>query len=699
MTFTSSPSLPASTVAASPSPSVALKLAAGAGCCALALALAVALGLDTWAVARAALPRPGTSLAMVALTVLGLSLLCATAVTARRVVRRLQARIGAQDLELDRLGSLVDVEQRVAQQAKLRALWAALPAGVLVHDRHGRIVEANPVAERVLGEPLVGLRQRDPADPRWRGLGADTRTLGIADEPVQRVLHTGRSLHGETIGVHTPGGGLRWLSLNAEPQRDPQGRVTGAVSCFVDITEQRGLQQQLAQSPAGPRAARTATELQLGDHSTVLLRVEQALSHLHRHPGYGFAVLCLAFETDPAAEPHAAGRAQSLQAFAARLLQLLRPGDAVAHGGTDPELAACVGGDGFVAVLDGVGDETTVVSIVRRLHADLCEAGVTTVGGAPPAFSVSVGAAACNRADDALTAADLLRQAELALAEAKLTGASAWRLYDPARADSVILDQAQHSELRQALAEGELFVVYQPVVRLTDRSLAGVEALLRWRHPARGMVPPLALVDLAESGRLGAAVAEVVWREACTQFMRWQHTLGALAPPRLSLNLSAAELERPGLLERLRAVLEEAGMPPQQLQVEFTECAGGSTTGVRAAALAGLKAHGVLLALDDFGTGDSSLARLHGAPLDVVKIDPTFVRHGAGRAHHRMLIEATVRVAAERGITVVAEGIESASEAALMAELGCDQGQGFLFSRPLPADAFTGWLRAGVAGS
>jgi EAL domain-containing protein (putative c-di-GMP-specific phosphodiesterase class I) len=251
---------------------------------------------------------------------------------------------------------------------------------------------------------------------------------------------------------------------------------------------------------------------------------------------------------------------------------------------------------------------------------------------------------------------------------------------------------AVETDLRRALREDELFVVYQPVVDLAHRGLAGVEALVRWRHPERGLVPPGEFIPVAEECGLIDEVGSLVLDKACTQFVRWRAELGALAPATLAVNFSRAQLKRADVTEELQLVLATTGMRPEWLQIEVTESLAAQDERVQAT-LRQIKALGVKLALDDFGTGYSSLACLHQLPVDTVKVDRSFVQHAQTVEYHRVLIEATIRVARTLGMSTVAEGIETEGQAGLMHELACDRGQGYLFSRPLEAAALEAWAR------
>jgi EAL domain-containing protein (putative c-di-GMP-specific phosphodiesterase class I) len=261
------------------------------------------------------------------------------------------------------------------------------------------------------------------------------------------------------------------------------------------------------------------------------------------------------------------------------------------------------------------------------------------------------------------------------------------------------------SELRVALAEGQLFVVYQPIVALHGAETGqghvgrvgcvGVEALVRWRHPQRGTVPPFEFIGVAEDCGLIGALGDFVLATAVQQQKRWLDAPGSAAPGWTAVNLSRAQLRQPDFVASVQALLVATGLPPRCLHLEVTESMAAQDAAVQAV-LKQLKALGVVLALDDFGTGYSSLASLHQFPVDIVKIDRSFTSQVDISPHHRVLVQATVMVARSLGMTTVVEGIETEAQASLVQQLGCDKGQGYLFSRPLEEAALSAWLQLTV---
>jgi diguanylate cyclase (GGDEF)-like protein/PAS domain S-box-containing protein len=585
-----------------------------------------------------------------------------------------------------------DITARVHQHAKQQALWAALPAGVVVHNAAGEVVEVNRAAERLLDMTAAQLMGRNSLDPRWSVVREDGSAYGHAEHPTARTLATGLALNSQTVGFRLRQGDMRWLLINTQPQRDALGHVNGVVSCFTDISESRSLQARLIDS------ARTDALTGLPNRTVVMERLQRAIAHAQRFKAYGFAVLFMDFDRFKQVNDtlgHGAGD-ELLRQIAQRLERSLRPGDAVARLGTPDETqtAARLGGDEFVVVLEGVRSGPTVQAVAERLLQELSEPYL--VGSTPVQSSVSIGVVMCPDSAGVAppaTAEEVLRNADTAMYEAKRAGRGRWVMFDDSMQQRVVRALEVETDLRQALKDDELFVVYQPVMNLATRRMAGVEALVRWRHPRRGLVNPVEFIGVAEECGLIDAVGAVVLNKACTQFMQWQTSLGALAPTQLAVNLSRAQLDRAALVSDVADVLQSTGMQPQALQLEVTESLAAQDERVLSM-LRQLKALGVRLALDDFGTGYSSLACLHQMPVDTVKVDRSFVQHAEGADYHRVLIEATIRVARTLGMSTVAEGIETQGQADLMQQLECDYGQGYLFAKPLEAAQLQRWALA-----
>jgi diguanylate cyclase (GGDEF)-like protein/PAS domain S-box-containing protein len=650
-----------------------VRLSAWAACATLVLAAA----LQGWS--------PSGVLTLAALmAVLALGLVEPAVRAVRRRVQALETQAGVLQGQL----LLAEHTQVLAQapakgQHKLQALWAALPAGVVVQAPSGEVVDANPAAERLLGLTLAQLQALRGFDPRWRCVREDGSDYPLAEQPAWRTLRSGQPLFNESMGVHTPEGELRWLLANTVPQFDAQGRPAGVITCFIDATDRRALQDRMH------HASRTDALTRLPNREAVMERLARAIAHAQRHPAYGFAVLFMDFDRFKQVNDtlgHGAGD-ELLRQIALRLQQTLRPGDALARVDTARALAARLGGDEFVVVLEGVRDEATVQAITERLLADLREP--YTVAHHPVQSSASIGVVLWRGQD--LGPEEILRNADTAMYEAKRAGRNRCVIFDDSMHDRVVHALAIQADLRQALAGDELFLVYQPVVDLVTQNLLGVEALVRWKHPTRGLLMPGEFIAVAEECGLIDALGERVLQLACQQFVQWGQEQGVRAPLQMAVNLSRAQLKRPGLAAEVAALLAATGMPATQLQLEITESLAAQDERIQAS-LRELKSLGVKLALDDFGTGYSSLACLHLLPVDTVKIDRSFITHAETVEYHRVLIEATIRVARTLGMRTVAEGIETPGQAALMRHLCCDAGQGYLYGRPMAPSDLCAWL-------
>jgi EAL domain-containing protein (putative c-di-GMP-specific phosphodiesterase class I) len=369
------------------------------------------------------------------------------------------------------------------------------------------------------------------------------------------------------------------------------------------------------------------------------------------------------------------------------------PSDRIDPHAASGQMAARIGADEFAVVLDGLRSRDDAERVAVRLLDAL--ARPHALDGQDVTCTLSMGLV---WSLDANAAADeVLRDASIAMVEAKHAGGARCIAFETAMRERAAHRADLESDLRQALLEEQLFVVYQPVVGLradgaTDHA-AGVEALVRWRHPVRGVVPPVEFIPVAEESGLIGPLGDFVLRRACRDFAAWRRQMGGRAPRLLAVNLSRAQLAEPGWPDVVREVLAQNGMRADQLQLEVTESLAAQDQHVQQR-LHELKAVGVTLALDDFGTGYSSLSSLHQLPVDTVKIDRSFVCQADTSHHHRVLIEATVKVAQSLGMNTVAEGIETEAQAAAVRAQACAKGQGYLFSRPLTSSDLLDWLAA-----
>ncbi len=410
---------------------------------------------------------------------------------------------------------------------------------------------------------------------------------------------------------------------------------------------------------------------------------------------------------------HAAGD-RLLQRVATRLQAATRGVDTVAR----------LGGDEFGVLLEGLSApadaEAVVHRILRALAAPVSVGDAdegAPAGAAPAPDEGGAGAAGPGRVvitsasiglahpDAASTAEQLLRDADVAMYRAKRGGKGRHAVFDPTLEAAGRERQALEAELRELLAHsdastphgGALALVFQPVVRLADGAPVSVEALVRWHHPRRGVVPPVAFVPLAEETGLARALGRWVVGAACRQLAAWEAALPAEHVPAVAVNVSGRQLEDADVVADVADALRASGVSPARLTLEITETALARDPARARAVLVALKALGVRLAIDDFGTGYSSLGYLQDFPVDVLKIDKRFVDGVAGGGTEAALARTIIGLAESLGLRTVAEGVERDPQQAALQGLGCELGQGYLFARPMPGADVAAWLADRIA--
>jgi diguanylate cyclase (GGDEF)-like protein len=469
-----------------------------------------------------------------------------------------------------------------------------------------------------------------------------------------------------------PDGSFRWVETAVRAVPDAQGKPYQVVAVTRDVSERKDAETLLAHQ------ALHDSLTGLPNRTLFLDRLEQALARAERRQG-AVAVLFVdldRFKFINDSFGHAAGD-RLLCDVAARLRRALRPADTIAR----------FGGDELTVLCEDLDGEAGARAIAQRI-ADLFDDPFVVEDG--EAFlQASVGIAL---AGNGAEPEDLIRDADAAMYRAKDRGRARVEVFDEAMRRDARERVATESALRRAIERDELCIHVQPVVRFGDEAIMAFEALVRWEHPERGLVPPGEFIPLAEETGLIVPIGNWVIREVCRTMRRWTDELGADWIP-CSVNLSVRHLQQPDLVATVRAALEEHAIPPRRLVLEITESAVMENGSGTVETLAELRALGVRLALDDFGTGYSSLAHLHRFPLDILKIDRSFT--AALHADHQgaSIAGAIVSLAQALGLETVAEGIEDADQHRLLEEMGCTYGQGFRFSRPLPPEGFDEQLR------
>ncbi len=436
-----------------------------------------------------------------------------------------------------------------------------------------------------------------------------------------------------------------------------------------DVTERLRAEQKLW------RAAFYDALTGLPNRALFMERLGHAQARARGRSGGAFAVLFLdldRFKLVNDSMGHRAGD-QLLVAIAGRLERIRRAGDTVAR----------LGGDEFAVLVEGVDDAASAGRVADRVHRELAQpfeiAGQEVFTGA--SIGISLGGVADQRPED------LLRDADTAMYRAKANGIAKHAVFDITMHDHAVAVLQLENDLRRAVDRGELRVRYQPVVALQSGRIAGFEALVRWQHRQRGLVPPLEFIPVAEETGVIGVVGRWVLAEACRQMRSLQRLRPRWPGLSLAVNVSGRQILQPDLVQQVGEVLHGTGFDPRLLRLELTESALVQNEAAAGRCLHGLRQLGLKLAIDDFGTGYSSLSYLHRMPIDVLKIDASFVQSMGSDEKNRRIVETILALGKNLGVEVVAEGVETAQQAQVLNRLGCEYVQGHLFSAAVDADA------------
>jgi len=547
--------------------------------------------------------------------------------------------------------------------AHFRSLIEAAPDAMLVMDRDAVILEANNQVGRLFGyEPheLAGRRVDLLIPPRAQAM---VRAYLERFAPDPRILVVGEL--DDMVGLRRDGTEFP-MEIVLGPIDTPEGLVVTATA--RDITERREFERRLAHQ---------ATH----DHLTGLPNRAQFVEHLAgalasaRAEAPAIAVCFLDvdhFKYVNDSRGHTVGD-ELVTEVARRIASTARAGDLVAR----------FGGDEFAVLVEGLTGRRGAVAYAWRLLAAFDRPYV--LDGVECYVSASVGIAFGALGDDA---SDVLRNADAAMYHAKQRGRARVEVFDDALTARAAKRLEIESSLHQALLGDQLAVAYQPVVNLDNRMVVGVEALARWNHPVRGAVPPLEFIPVAEESGLILQIGRWVLARACTQAATWLQRIDDPAAFTVSVNVSNRQLEHDRMISEVAAAIDESGLPPRCLVLEITESLFIRDLQAAVRRLEALRRIGVRIAIDDFGTGFSSLNVLSQLPVDIVKIDKSFI-DGLG-TRYDAVIRAVVEVADAFDLTVVAEGVEREDQLEHLRELGCRYAQGYLLGRPVPSPAIEG---------
>ena len=617
---------------------------------------------DQWSVLLCPLylqDRPGGEPLIGVLAVSGASRDLAELAGTFEVLAR-QAALVVERVELSR-----EVTRRNSE-AYFRTLVHDTSDVILIVDDSGRVRYATPSAQSIFGDvPVDGeylweLVRPDEREEITRSLAA-MRDGGDGDVDEDWGITTRDGSHVEVE--------VRCSDLRHEPT------VGGLVLTLRDVTERRQLERELKY--------RAFHDSLTGLPNRMLFqeRVVRAMARARRT---GAVVGVLFIDLDDFKvinDTMGHGVGDELLVAAGMRLSALTTGRGA---------AARLGGDEFGLLIEDAADSAAVENLAEAIVAAFQEPFTLAIGSAIAPATVGVATS-----EDATSTGDLVRHADLALYAAKASGKRQWRLYQPVLSAGMMRRRDLQAALDSAVAESAFTLVYQPIVELSTGVVAGFEALLRWPHADFGMVQPDQFITLAEeTGHIVPLGAWVV-RQATADLARWMQHARGQPPVYVSVNVAARQLRDPGFVRGVRRRLTESGLAPSALVLELTESGLLGPDQRLRADLEELKGMGVRLAIDDFGTGYSSLSYLRELPIEVLKVDKSFVDGIAMSTQRLALVEVIVRIAKTLELTVIAEGIESEVQRDMLVSMGCRYGQGYLLAAPMPADEAEALLRVG----
>ncbi|MFF7646066.1 EAL domain-containing protein [Streptomyces canus] len=565
-----------------------------------------------------------------------------------------------------------------------RAAFAAAPLAMAVVDRQGTVVDANPAFGELLGaapEELCGTSAADLVD-----LASDTRTWHAYREVLrgrQAKLRCKRRLK-------HPDGHSMWAQITVTPLAGDAHGSPGVLLSVADITARRELQARLRHLQMHDPVTRLPNRTLFFERLTAALEPES-----YEQGGTGRIGLCYLDLDGFQAVNDTLGHRVGDRLLAAVAERLTRCADEAGHDRATAPLVARLGGDEFALLVeDSTGTEQLAdlaESLLKAIQAPFDLSGHR--------MSVSASIGVVERRAAGTSATGLMQAADTTLYWAKADGRDRWTLFDPERNAHRMTRQALASTLRPAIERGEFRLEYQPLVGMEDGRLRGVEALIRWDHPQFGMLTPNRFIQLAEEDGSIVPLGRWILATACRQARQWQLDRPDEPPIFVSVNVAVRQVWDSDLVADVAKTLAETGLAPDLLQLELTESAVMGSAGRPLQALQALSDMGVGIAIDDFGTGYSNLAYLSRLPVSVLKLDGSFVRgfqyEGEGvppNPADEVVVEAMIQLAHRLGLTVTAECVETSAQASRLRRIGCDTGQGWLYSRPVSPDRISGLM-------
>ncbi|HYP01144.1 MAG TPA: EAL domain-containing protein, partial [Pyrinomonadaceae bacterium] len=491
--------------------------------------------------------------------------------------------------------------------------------------------------------------------------------LGVAVDAIKRLRKGNSTIDQCEVRFRHKSGHTVWGLWSASLAGGPHVASTPLVFQIQDITDRKRAEEQLQHEAMHDVLTGLPNRAMFIDH------LELAIARAQRNEERKFAILYVdldRFKIINDSLGHAIGD-QLLKEVAVRLWKCVRAGDTVAR----------LGGDEFVLLLEDIYQESEAIDVAERIKAEL--AVPFTLSGREVFTTVSIGVASSWTSYH--QAEGLIRDADAAMYRAKSLGKNRHEIYDSVMHAQVNDLLQMETALRLAVERKEFIVYYQSIVDLETFKISGFEALVRWNHPEKGFISPGNFIPLAEETGLIVEIGEWVLRDACRQMERWQKIFPSDPPLFVSVNLSSKQFIQSDLIQRVTQIIEETKINPEGLKLEITESAVMDDVDTATEMLKKLRALGVKLSIDDFGTGYSSLSYLHRFPIDTLKVDRSFVVNMSEDSENVEIVRTIVSLAQNLGMNVIAEGVETKEQLAALRKLGCENGQGYLFSKPVDA--------------
>ncbi len=572
-------------------------------------------------------------------------------------VQQRTAQLSAANQELER-----EITERKKSEDQFKLTFELAPIGMAIQTLCGKFVRVNQALCDTLGYTSTELLSQTWVDVMYPDDLAVAVALNqklcleeISDFKIENryLAKDGRVVYG---------------ILEVALVRDSSGIPLHLISQFMDISDRKQAEDQLLYDALHDALT------DLPNRTLLMERLELALKRTKQHEDYLFAVLFIdldRFKVVNDSLGHQFG--DQLLVSIARVLETIVRTDTVAR----------LGGDEFVILLDPIKDINDAIGVAEQIAAKL--KSPFQIESRQVFVTASIGIALSSTNYN--WGSDLLRDADLAMFHAKEKGKARYELFAQAMYAQAKEQLQLENDLRQALERQEFQVYYQPIVSFKTGRITGFEALVRWQHPVRGLIPPAEFIPIAEETGLIVPLGEWVLREAAQQTTVWQNKLSTTVPLKISVNLSAKQLKEPDFIEKIDSILAQTGLAGESLQLELTESMLMENVEELIGILSQLRARAIQLSIDDFGTGYSSLSYLQRFPVNTLKIDRSFVSRIGDKGENREIVETIVTLARQLGMEAIAEGVETPQQLNQLRALNCQKAQGYLFSRPLQRES------------